>query len=153
MNYSITKKEVLDAARSFLNVKWLHQGRDPQFGLDCVGYCSAVAKAIDYPTIIDMTDYGREPNPLELIRMLRANLDEIELSEFGAADILLMKPMQSDSPRHVAFCETLENDPKRGIEPSILHAANRVGIQKVIREPLQNYRSRLVKAFRIRGLV
>lgn len=62
------------AARKYLGVKFLHQGRNPDIGVDCVGLASLVAKdcGLHWLSEHDLTTYARNPNGGELERRMMA---------------------------------------------------------------------------------
>lgn len=53
-------ERIVCAARELLGVPFLHQGRDPAIGLDCVGVAIAAARACGVQ-VIDRLGYGRTP--------------------------------------------------------------------------------------------
>lgn len=53
-------ERIVRAARALLGVPFLHQGRDPAIGLDCVGVAIAAARACGVQ-VIDRVGYGRMP--------------------------------------------------------------------------------------------
>lgn len=145
--YTVTRLDVLTAARSMLNVRFLHQGRDEN-GLDCVGFLVLLGKKIKYPEIFDLGDYRRTPKPATMREMLEKNLDEIPLDEAQPGDIFWMR-LHGIKPRHTALFYSNETDAAKGIEPTIIHA-DRNGVQI---KPLSDYpKEWFVAAFRIRGI-
>ena len=52
---------VVDAARRYLGVPFLHQGRDPAVGIDCIGLGVLALRDCGI-TVEDHTDYGRDPH-------------------------------------------------------------------------------------------
>jgi cell wall-associated NlpC family hydrolase len=141
-DFSITRQAILDAARSMLGVRFLHQGRDERTGLDCVGFLIALGRKIGYPEIFDVSGYRRTPSADTIRRMMRKNCDEIPVSEAKPADIFLMR-MHGRKPRHAAVY--LDE-----AEPRIIHA----GYMGVQIEPLSNFpREWFVAAFRARGVI
>lgn len=57
----------VEIARSLLGVPWLHQGRDPTVGIDCICMC-----ALSYEVPLDLipADYSRDPHDKLLTREL-----------------------------------------------------------------------------------
>lgn len=141
--YQVTREQIVTEARSLLGVPFLHQGRNPQLGLDCVGLCVEIARRVDYPEIIDLEAYKRTPSASDLLELLRANLDEIDLSEVGIGDVYLMK-MGGAKPRHVAI---------KTSEKEMVHALSSLSIKRVIEQNISLYRPEFVRGFRLRGLV
>lgn len=62
------------AARRYLGVPFLHQGRDPSIGIDCVGLLVAAARDCGLQELAahDFASYGRDPSNGELEARLRA---------------------------------------------------------------------------------
>ena len=51
-----------EAARAYLGVKFVHQGRSAQWGIDCIGLLVLAARDCGLPQAdSDSTAYGREP--------------------------------------------------------------------------------------------
>lgn len=69
-------KERLDiAARKYVGVSFLHQGRNPDIGVDCVGLAKIVAVddcGLHRLAQHDLTNYARNPNGGELERRMQA---------------------------------------------------------------------------------
>lgn len=148
MKYSVTRQKILTAAYSLLGIRFLHQGRNPEVGLDCVGVIVEIGKRINYPQIVDAEAYRRVPSASTIRETLLQNCDEIELSEAKPGDIFQMR-LHGRKPRHCAVYYSDEVDEKNGIEPTILHASpNGVKI-----EPISNFpKEWFVSAYRVRGL-
>ncbi|NUB24705.1 C40 family peptidase [Azospirillum brasilense] len=84
------RRRFLEAARSYIGVKWRHQGRS-RTGLDCVGLVLLAARDIGYITEeVDFTEYRRAPDHAVLASMLNEHVERIEVSEIGPGDIVLM---------------------------------------------------------------
>ena len=68
----MTRDEIIASAEKYLAMKipFLHQGRDPAIGLDCVGYVQAVANDFHIP-FDDMIGYGRAPHNSDFLRHLQ----------------------------------------------------------------------------------
>lgn len=144
MTYSVTRKQITDAALSMQNVKFRHQGRSVETGADCIGYLKLIALKIKYPHVTDTLYYKRQPNAEELKRYLLLNLDEIPLADAGEGDIFLMR-MDAGEPRHVS----LKLDENR-----IIHSLGTAQKGGVMISKIRDYAaSQYVAAFRIRGLI
>jgi cell wall-associated NlpC family hydrolase len=63
--------DVVTQARTHLGTPWVHQGRQPGVGLDCVGLAVVVARELGIATP-DATGYGRHPDGVTLLATLRA---------------------------------------------------------------------------------
>jgi cell wall-associated NlpC family hydrolase len=142
-SFSVTRQEIVDAARSLLGTPFVHQGRTAR-GVDCVGLLVLVGQMIDYPKIVDLKTYKRVPSASVLENLLSQNADEISLDSIGIGDFILMRIPGGLKPRHVAVVS--END-------SMIHALNNGYVQKVVEQPQRTYRDWFVKGFRVRGLI
>lgn len=62
------------AARKYVGTTFLHQGRDPSVGVDCVGLASVLLKECGLHELAshDLTTYARNPNGGELERRMQA---------------------------------------------------------------------------------
>lgn len=84
---SITRAEVVAAARTWLGVPWRHQGRT-RLGVDCVGLLVVVARDLAVPHH-DPENYGRRPDGT-LLGHFRANCGpEIPLVSARAGDVVV----------------------------------------------------------------
>lgn len=143
-NYRVTREEIVKAAETMLGLPFLHQGRNPEVGVDCVGLLVVMGRLINYPELVDAEAYRRTPSALVIREVLEANCDEIPLDEVGIGDIYLMRT-GGIKPRHTAIVY----DDVDG-ERYIIHAS-RSGV-KIERK--DNYSAAwFVAGFRVRGLV
>ncbi|MBA1141762.1 NlpC/P60 family protein [Mesorhizobium neociceri] len=102
--------EFVAAARGFLDVSWVHQGRTER-GVDCVGLIVLAMRAtgIDAPLA---ADYGRLQDYRQARRYLEQFCDRVGAPEIG--DIVLFKTTQT---LHMAIVtEVDELRPKRVIQ-------------------------------------
>lgn len=88
---------VVEAARTFINVRWKHQGRT-NHGIDCVGLVVLSAHLAGRP-VVDVTDYSRDANGAELLGHFDARFDRTASPETG--DILILR--ETVFPIHVAI--------------------------------------------------
>ena len=150
--YTVQREEVVEAARSLLGVPFVHQGRDARLGVDCVGLLVVIGQTINYPRIVDAPNYKRTPSAAVLESVLLDNADEIPLEAASLGDFILMR-MGGRKPRHVAVITNLQTDAVRGVEPTILHALCSGAIRRVVEQPVRQWETEFVKAYRIRGLI
>jgi cell wall-associated NlpC family hydrolase len=92
----------VSAARGFLGVPWVHQGRSEK-GMDCVGLVvlSARAAGIEAPLT---ANYGRLQDYRQARRYLEQFCDRVGSAEVG--DIVLFKNSQS---LHMAIATEVQN--------------------------------------------
>lgn len=78
-----------EAARRYIGVKFLHQGRDPAFGIDCVGLVMLAARDCGLPwQAHDYTSYARNPARGELEGRVERALNRVYSPEPG--DVVTM---------------------------------------------------------------
>ena len=112
---------VTAGARSFLRVRFMHQGRSPA-GLDCLGLLIVTAKKLgltlagESVEALDIPTYGTRPDIVLLKQKLDTHLVAISLNEIREADILMLKV--DGLPQHLAL---VTDYPVRG-EFGMIHA-------------------------------
>lgn len=130
-----TRQDIVDCARSYQNVRWLHQGRS-RAGLDCIGLVLAVAHDLGLSEF-DTTDYGRIPDGERLRQELERHMQPTSTPLPG--DVLLMRFERE--PQHVAIVT----------EIGIIHAYAQ--LRRVTEHALQGvWPSRVLAAYRFGGL-
>jgi len=77
------------AARGALGTRWMHQGRLPGVGLDCVGLVVVAARAAGIE-LEHVPDYGRLPDGVRLRAALEARGVRVALAEAQPGDVALM---------------------------------------------------------------
>lgn len=82
-----TRQHIITYARTFLGVKWKHQGRDPRFGLDCCGLLRVVAAEF-HLTDFDLQAYERQPDGKTLDEIMDRELVRIKPGQAGYGDIV-----------------------------------------------------------------
>lgn len=128
--------DIVAAARALLGVRWRHQGRAAETGLDCVGLCLIALKSagIHIPHI---PDYPRRHDGSLLRSALQQHLSQIPIRNFEEGDIGLFA--ESGVPIHVGVLSRTGGG-------TVIHAHARR--RKVIEEPLAIY-GMPVSVFRI----
>lgn len=132
-----------EAARAYIGVPFLHQGRDPKAGLDCVGlgYVAARDCGIDLP---HAADYGRNPAQGELERRIVSMLGQpVPFDTMRPGDVVTITFM--GQTRHVAIV---------GVHPlgglSLIHTASNVG--RVVEVGLDaKWAKRITGVYRVGG--
>lgn len=132
---TITRKAIIDCARSYLGVPWRHQGRTSA-GLDCGGLIIRVAHDLGLSTF-DVDGYGREPDGVSLRAHLEAQAVRVLQGEAG--DILLLRFVRY--PQHLAI----------RTDVGIIHTYAQVGA--VVEHHFDSrWRARLVDVYAYPGL-
>lgn len=145
-----TRQQVADVARSMIGVRFRHQGRSRETGVDCVGMLAVMLTELGYP-IIDVEGYRRTPAAEVIRATMLKNFDEIPVSEVGLGDIFIMRT-GGVKPRHASVLISTETDYEKGIEPQIVHALG-LGTKGVVTaEPLRFWIRQCTYGFRLRGL-
>lgn len=141
----MNRKTVIETAKSYVGLPFVHQGRSKVTGVDCVGLLVCMGKEFEYPDLKDAEAYRRIPSATVIRDILNQNCDEIPLEEMREGDIYLMR-MGGRKPRHAAI---LHYDPRYGGKPCLIHATREgVRIEAMSRFPITWF----VAGFRIRGL-
>ncbi len=136
------RDKIIIEARSWIGVKWRHQGRTRQ-GIDCAGLIIKVAHGVGL-SAFDYTSYQARPKGLEFLNIFRTHMDEKNVLDALPGDVLLFR----DGPYlcHSAIVAELNNT------PSIIHAY--AITKKVVEERLNqgDWLSRRVTCFSYRGV-
>lgn len=128
-------------ARTYLGVKWLHQGRSRE-GIDCVGLPIVCAQKI-LGTKFKHPDYGRVSEDESMMNMCVLHLNPIDMSDMSPADVIVLG---YGKQRHMAL---LGNYP--GGLLSIIHSY--LPNRKVVECRLNAaWRRRIIAAFRFREI-
>lgn len=109
MGLSAERQAVVDTARSFIGVKWRHQGRSREFGLDCVGLPLLVGMELGYMNVsLKPANYPRRPDST-FIPLFREYLDFVKPADAKDGDILVFA--DGGYPCHCGFLATLDGVP------------------------------------------
>lgn len=134
----IHAERIVEVARSWLGVPFLHQGRSRR-GVDCAGLVIVVGRAVGgFPPDWDFRNYQRQEHPRQMIRLMDEQLRRrIDGEPERVGDIVVMHPKGSTS-WHMGIVAGR----------TVVHAWSQVG--KVIESPLTHewvYRRRAVYAY------
>jgi cell wall-associated NlpC family hydrolase len=137
-----SRDAVVAEARSWLGVRWLHQGRSRE-GIDCIGLVVVVRRALgigDY----DLAGYPREPDGSLMTHFLTAGGTRIGILKAQPADLLLFKDARS--PCHVSIVSARQGD--------VMHMVHALATRhKVVEEPVMHeWQDKWVAAFRMPGI-
>jgi NlpC/P60 family putative phage cell wall peptidase len=83
----ISAADVIACARLFLGTPYAHQGRVIGHGVDCAGLVICVAHKCGLSSF-DLTSYGRQPDPGQMLPLLREHLDLVRRMEMRPGDVL-----------------------------------------------------------------
>jgi cell wall-associated NlpC family hydrolase len=117
------REEIVAAARSTLGVRWRHQGRDPELGLDCAGLIVWVGWETGHlPRDFDVSGYRRTPDGRTLQAALRANARQKSWPDWKPGDFVLLRELGGTWPCHLGFLvERAGSD-----EPNMIHSWARI---------------------------
>lgn len=149
--YRVTRSQIVEAALSFRNVKFRHQGRSAETGVDCVGFLHVILTKLNYPVIVDVEGYRHSPSATVIHQTMCQNFDEIPVAEVGLGDIYLMR-IGGRKPKHASILINDVRDVAKGIEPEIIHAYGMGDTGRVTIDALATWLPWCVTAFRLRGL-
>lgn len=133
-----TRDQVVAMARTCLGVRFRHQGREPEQGLDCVGLVIYTRKQLGLSSF-DYLNYAHTPDPAKLIELLRAELVPIEIDEVQPGDVLHFRV--GNNPVHVGLAT----------DNGVIHSV--ANLRGVVEHRLDDeWRSRIVAAYQIPGV-
>lgn len=137
----VTRQMIVDEARSFLDVPWVHQGRS-RHGIDCAGLLIRTMLQLGLP-VEDMQGYRRTPNGMEFVEHIRRQT--VPAPEIKAGSIGIFREVSF--PCHTGFFSFDENG-----NLHLIHAY--IGLGKVIEEPfIHDLPKQLVEVRDIVGIV
>ena len=85
----LNRQDIVDEARSWLGVKWVHQGRT-RYGIDCAGLVIEVAKSLGL-SAYDTTNYQRRTHGHKFLNHFRQNMIEKRISDALPGDVMLFR--------------------------------------------------------------
>lgn len=142
----ITADDIIAEARKLIGTRFVHQGRDPRLGFDCVGALVCVADALGVAHSDDKT-YALRPNRRGVMRRIMIDSgcvqrESIDLDRHG--DILTFWYAARGVEYHAGFLAT-----DRG-RPTVVHALPGKGM---VEHGINDFwRDRLVGQFRPPGI-
>jgi cell wall-associated NlpC family hydrolase len=138
----VTRQDIVDEARSYLGVRWKHQGRSRE-AIDCAGLVICVGRDLGL-THYDYTAYRRRPDHQKFIEYFVAGGGiRLNVADVQPGDVLLFT--EYSYPCHSSIVSE-----KRGVLHIIHSHLPRRG---VVEEPLiEPWLSKRVAAFRYPGV-
>jgi cell wall-associated NlpC family hydrolase len=138
-----TRAQIVQEARGWLGVPWVHQGRD-RAGIDCLGLVLAVCQSLGLSDF-QFKNYNLFNNPAMLFDHCDQHMDRIEPKDAQPGDVAAIS--YPGVPHHLAFY----GDYKYG-GLSLIHALN-LGNRQVVEHRLAHWEVRVARAYRVRGVV
>lgn len=96
----MTRDEFIESVLSFVDVKYMHQGRSRGAGVDCVGLPLAAAAECNSVGYFDMDHYSPFPDGELLEQGISRNCDLVSRENMQPGDVLLFAIGRR--PQHVA---------------------------------------------------
>ncbi len=142
------QQDIVNAARSFIGVKFHHQGRSAVTGVDCLGLLVLVAEVCQLKfeggtaNEHDETDYGHNPDTTRLKGALDRLLSPVPIEQMQAGDVILCT--LDHRPQHLAI---LADYAAAEGELAMIHAY--APLRKVVEHRLDNtWRGRIAGVYR-----
>ena len=134
-----TAEDIIREARTWVGTPFRHQGRIKGVAGDCAAPVQCVANALGISDFV-IRNYGREPVPEKMRKVLEEKLDPVEKNKMAPGDILWMR-FGSNKPSHLAILTDTG---------TIIHANERLGrcCEHILDE---KWRKRIHRVYRYRG--
>ncbi len=107
-----TRVQIVEEARTWLGVPWVHQGFSKVRGCDCVGFIRGVGSLVGalHPEkrdtrVVHYGGYSRDPNPRVMNAALNEFLIHIPKDKVSIGDVLWIRI--AGSPRHLGIVSEL----------------------------------------------
>lgn len=109
---------IVGLARSTIDAKWRHQGRDPKTGIDCAGVIIWVGWEAGYlPRDFDVRGYRRAPDGRTLAQALARHAQQKAWENWKPGDFVLLRDIVGNVPCHLGFLV-----PGREGQPNLVHS-------------------------------
>lgn len=131
---AVSRADVVAAARAYLGVPYLHQGRT-RHGMDCVGLVICVAHDLEISDW-DIDGYGRVPSGRRMERLIQQHCEKIRACDAQPGDMLHLA--YDKEPQHVALITDygiIHADNQRGVVEHVLDLAGRRRIRGAYKLP------------------
>ncbi len=143
-----TREEIVAEARTWLGVKFRHQGRN-RAGIDCAGLIEIVGQKFGLVGQQPWLNYDRLPDENKLIETVRAHLDEKPLVDWLPGDCVVMRDLDILWPMHMAML--YEYRPGVRLPVAVIHSNARR--KRVVEHRMPPFwTQKITKCFQYRGL-
>lgn len=136
-------KKIIEEAKKYLGLKWVHQGRNLKNGVDCAGFIVEVLKKLGYNTDFDYKGYGRFPDASRLLHVILTVAERVSFEDRQDGDIILFKVEKN--PQHVTFFLKNEED------DFFIHSQNEMKGGVILTRLDEHYKKLLVGIFRLKS--
>lgn len=106
------KVDIVEEARTWIGVRWQHQGRT-RHGIDCAGLIVKVAHKFELSDF-DVSNYPRSPKGYDFLKYFDEHMDRMKIDDYTPGHVVVLR--DSIYPCHVAIIAD------RYGEPSIIHS-------------------------------
>jgi cell wall-associated NlpC family hydrolase len=117
---------IVNAARSMLNTPFVHQGRLPGVGLDCVGVVALACERAGVPLMRVPSDYPRIPRASSVRELVLASAPDEGCQQAGTIAVIA-KRMRRKHARHVGILSS---------SSSVIHASGTSIPPRVVEESI-----------------
>ena len=134
------RSRILDEARSWVGVRWRHQGRDRTHGIDCVGLVLVVGWSLKLIPPDDHTGYQRGTHGIRFQRAFEVGgMAAVPLDQIRYGDVLVLA--EQCYPCHIAVLA----------RNTIIHA--HIRHRKVVEEPYtEDWRGKIIGCYAYPGV-
>lgn len=88
----VTREQIVKEARTWAGTPWQHQQSLKGYGTDCVGFIAGVARETGaVPDVEFQSDYRRNENGEEMVRLFRKYLDIIDWHDALPGDVFVVR--------------------------------------------------------------
>jgi cell wall-associated NlpC family hydrolase len=142
-----TRADIIAYARGCVGTPFLHRGRLPGVGIDCLGIVICAARAFGLvPSDFDVGPYPQVPDGAEFMKGANRYMQKVPKEAMQAGDVALIITYRL--PQHMGI---LANYRHGGF--SLIHAANSLRPPRVVETRLMlTQQEQLVAVFAIPGL-
>lgn len=133
----VSRNSVVAAARSYLRVPYMHQGRT-RHGLDCIGLVIRVAHDLGLSTY-DIDGYARVPSGMRMARLISEQCKKINVADILPGDLLHLA--YDTEPQHLVLVTDM----------GIIHADSQRGVVEHVLD--LSYRRRIRGAYALPGVI
>ena len=120
-----TPSDFVDAARKYLDVPFMHQGRSLR-GLDCLGLVVVAARDLGI-SVVDNLAYSKKPDFEEMRAGLLHHMAPVPSDDADKGDVIWLRWDRDGYPVHLAIISKIDDDGW----PLVIHALGGKGINKV----------------------
>lgn len=140
--------DIVKAARSYLGVRWRHQGRTVEKGIDCLGLIVCVVHDMGLYVDEDYTRYRKFPTDDTMRRKMMEYFEYVSTGKEQYGDIMMLAGHLKGPPQHVGFLS-----PGKGVPFGLIHSSLTAKVNKVVEQNISVDYSKLRRGtFRLPGV-